>query len=70
MSGTAICVLAAAAGFVPIRQRSGGHQRFVHPDFGAYLNLQPLPDGTAKVDQVVQLLRAIDELGLWVEGKA
>jgi hypothetical protein len=32
-----------------------------------YLNLQPLPDGKAKDDQVVELLRATDELRLWAE---
>jgi len=35
-----LVALVAAAGFVPIRQRSGSHQRFVHPAAEVYLNLQ------------------------------
>ena len=59
-----LLALVAAAGFVPIRQRGGSHQRFVQPEAEAYLNLQPLRDGGAKDYQVIQVLRAIDEYGL------
>ncbi len=65
-----LLALVAAVGIVPIRQRSGSHQRFVHPDVQVYLNLQPLRDGKAKDYQVIQVLRAIDEYRLRMEGEA
>lgn len=49
-----LLTLVAAAGFEAFRQGGTSHRRFFHPGVRVFLNLQPLADGKAKDDHVVQ----------------
>ena len=66
-----LCYLVTKFGYILDRQ-NGSHKIYKHPKIqsriGATINIQEFKDGKAKVYQVKEALRFIDEFGLVKEG--